>query len=1286
MLLGRFGERKNPYVGPHSFGPDDTLYGRDKDRERLVNRLATDRIVVLVSTSGAGKTSLIEAALIKEMRAKEGFQVLPLVRGNPGAFIEGNQNGTNPLVLGTLACFEGRDDRDVAQRVRELAGVRLDEYLDQRNFLRDNPSPKLLLFDQFEEIFTKDAAGQQSLKDFFRQLGSALEDPRRFALLSMREEYLASLRPHVEFVPTGLSSVYRLELLDSTQAEEAIRKPAQAEGVEFAEVAADALVRNLRGQVDIGPGGERFVKEGDYVDPIQLQVVCHRIWTKLSRGQQVIDEEDVGGAEQIDSALEDYFNERVGKVAATGNVPERKLREWFDDQLISPQRIRQPSLGSAAREAGIGERALSALVDGFLIRRESRLGVEWYELAHDRLIEPVKAANVDWFGKNLNILQHSALQWAKEGYTDARLLRGELLKEARELAEESPESLTEKEERLLAESERHRDRVLTDVQHRRRVRFLTRVSVLALSLLSISLFVVAVLVGLRWSESEERASAAVEDIELAVSFYRRQVDQRVEEREGLESGREAAVRFFRRQVEQRLEERNRARLAASARTHSFRAGADYHNDELSAILARHAYQFSSSPEQIVTGEHAANDYALRWSLGARPFARSIGWLFDGSAPRNVAFGPQGELVAYGSRGGGVELSVLPNRPSGSTKVSVTGEANGIGFSRDTKQVAVATAAGVMVFSAPEGGFQSVAGVIEGRLFSGGGTATRNPVFSADGSQLAAFGLDGSVMAWQVSGARQSPLVMPKGSAEGVWTAIDVSKVGGVVALGTAAGEVVVWNIDWERGRRGQLSQPSRIGIVDSLGPLSRTRRIVMVGFLTNDDVLAMSASGRLFHWMAPDYGTSHEIPMRLSRSGAQSVEVDVPDSAIGGDIVSALDANRGHLVVGHPDGRVEILELLHGHQEFTTEHTDGPRSSLGARHLATVRLQSPPVHVAVSQNRRGLQAVATGTKGEVRLWDLDGSAYVGHMVVRGSGARALPGRQYVQSLTFSSDGTEVVSVSSHGKVDNFRLKEFEPVDLYAVTENGDGPGALASVRLLANAAAGRSFNFALLRPADQAGAARSAELALRHLSSEAPITAVAMHPGRQLLALGYATGGVLIQDTGDTGVGRSHEISPIAGGSEVNALSFDASGDWVAIGDSGGSVQALRWDSESDDRWIRDASGGGVTALAFGPSLTLLSGDDDGNLRKWEVNDTQFIEPIVLSAHQAPITALAMDPTGRAIVSADKSGRLIAWEARTDAVAEQVCEVVWRNLTRREWRRYFGEADYVPACPNLPSD
>ena len=69
----------NPYVGPRPFQTGETIYGRDAEIRDLFYLLNAERIVVLYSPSGAGKTSLVQAGLIPLLK-REAFDVWPVIR------------------------------------------------------------------------------------------------------------------------------------------------------------------------------------------------------------------------------------------------------------------------------------------------------------------------------------------------------------------------------------------------------------------------------------------------------------------------------------------------------------------------------------------------------------------------------------------------------------------------------------------------------------------------------------------------------------------------------------------------------------------------------------------------------------------------------------------------------------------------------------------------------------------------------------------------------------------------------------------------------------------------------------------------------------------------------------------------------------------------------------------------------------------------------------------------------------------------------------------------------
>jgi hypothetical protein len=420
------GKAPNPYVGPVPFERDDErpFYGRDGDLRRLAIQFIAKRIVLLYSPSGAGKTSLVQARLIPALE-DEGFEVLPVIRlgrrlGEQG---EDGPGPANIFLRNTITALD--DGRESVENYSSLA-----DYLTTR---RSDPQdlgdkPAVLFFDQFEEVLTVDPHKPEQKEEFFDQLGEVLEkDDRLWALCAIREDYLAELDPYRHLIPGKLNSSYRLELLNPDQAMDAIRYPARDAGVTFSEKAARKLVDQLR-QVRVRRLNDQITEEmGDAVEPVQLQVVCQSLWADLAPEEGgEIGSEAIAAEGHVDQSLGDFYDKTVARIAAENGVDERDVRDWFSRDLVTEKGLRGQVMGSG--DLGLSQDVIADLVDAHLVRAEERRGIQWYELAHDRLVKPVKERNEEWYRENLSQLQIRAEAWNNSG-DQGLLLKGNELKE-----------------------------------------------------------------------------------------------------------------------------------------------------------------------------------------------------------------------------------------------------------------------------------------------------------------------------------------------------------------------------------------------------------------------------------------------------------------------------------------------------------------------------------------------------------------------------------------------------------------------------------------------------------------------------------------------------------------------------------------------------------------------------------------------------------------------------------------------------------------------------------------
>ncbi|NTW98161.1 MAG: ATP-binding protein, partial [Oscillochloris sp.] len=385
-----------PFLGPRPFQAGETLYGRDYEARALLSMLVAERVVLLHSPSGAGKTSLIQAALIPLLEQR-GFTVLPTVRvgQEPPPGWAGNRYARAML----LALEEGRPP-DEQLPLAALEALSLSDYL-ARRVPAEADQDAVLIIDQFEELLTRDPTDHPAKRAFFRALGDMLRAPRLWALVVMREEYVAALEPYIPYIPNRLDAHFPLNLLGVKGALAALREPPRRLGVDFPAELAARLVDDLR-RVNVQQADGTILQQlGPSVEPVQLQVVGLRIWERLPAGATAIRSADLDAIGDVGRALGDYYAERVAAVAAATGAGERAVRGWFARELITPQGVRGQVLQGAGASAGLANAAITQLVDAYLVRAEPRRGATWYELAHDRLIAPVRASNAAWFAANL---------------------------------------------------------------------------------------------------------------------------------------------------------------------------------------------------------------------------------------------------------------------------------------------------------------------------------------------------------------------------------------------------------------------------------------------------------------------------------------------------------------------------------------------------------------------------------------------------------------------------------------------------------------------------------------------------------------------------------------------------------------------------------------------------------------------------------------------------------------------------------------------------------------------
>ncbi|MDF3311662.1 hypothetical protein P3H15_42540 [Rhodococcus sp. T2V] len=422
VVPGQDFKPRNPYVGPRPFKVGQTLPNREQEAQDVADLLVSDRVLLLHARSGAGKTSLIQAAV---MRKLDGFRVLGPVRVDkpPSVGDDGKPIAPRNVYVNSIATYLLAD----VESASTLADLSLDEIIDRVT----RSGPVVLIIDQFEEVLTLNPTDSSAKRQFFMELGSALERLPLWLLLAMREDFVGALAPYVQYLPGHLHSRYRLEFLTRVEAMAAIQKPALGQRVTVTDDAAHALVRLLATTKVQQPQRALETVATDYIEPFQLQVVCRRLWKDIRSDFERSDRGNFNRIERCDidklpdgyveRALSRYYADSVREIARSYPVDERALRTWFEEALITVQGYRSQST-SGPIEGRRGQDVLARLKDMFLINDDKRGDTTWYELAHDRLIPAVKDDNAVWRASKLAPWQLQALEWAHSGRQAGYLL------------------------------------------------------------------------------------------------------------------------------------------------------------------------------------------------------------------------------------------------------------------------------------------------------------------------------------------------------------------------------------------------------------------------------------------------------------------------------------------------------------------------------------------------------------------------------------------------------------------------------------------------------------------------------------------------------------------------------------------------------------------------------------------------------------------------------------------------------------------------------------------------
>ncbi|MCP5245031.1 MAG: PD40 domain-containing protein [Burkholderiales bacterium] len=423
---------QHPWPGLASYDESSSSYffGRTDEARELLRMVRLAPLTVLYGKSGLGKTSLLQAGFYPLLRAAHYFPIHLRLDYSPSAELPPLQQAAKKLQT-ALAAIQ-------ADHTPWHDNENLWRYLHRRDleiWSHDNyPLTPVLVFDQFEEIFSRGAGNTAHIQSNLDSLADLIENripteltenlanrdrtppldlmsQRYRIVLAFREDFLPEMESWKERVPSLLRN--RLRLLPMNR-ERAIDAVASAGAAVLAPDVAESLV-NFVGNLESDSSGTVTV-----IEPVLLSLCCYQLNQRRSPTGKI----DLTLLKQAgQDILQDFYDE------ALHGMPEH-VAKFIEDHLIQGNQYRGSyPVDQAIQDGFITRKQLSFLADKFrLLRIDQQLGITRIELIHDRLVSIVSKAR----DKRQRQIEHEQLR-VKEQEIQRQLAFKKLSRLARKL-------------------------------------------------------------------------------------------------------------------------------------------------------------------------------------------------------------------------------------------------------------------------------------------------------------------------------------------------------------------------------------------------------------------------------------------------------------------------------------------------------------------------------------------------------------------------------------------------------------------------------------------------------------------------------------------------------------------------------------------------------------------------------------------------------------------------------------------------------------------------------------
>ncbi|MEG4207737.1 CHAT domain-containing protein [Microcoleus sp. Pol7_A1] len=1021
----------NPYQGLSAFKEEDAyfFFGQENFVTKLVEVTNKQPLVAVVGPSGSGKSSVVYAGLIPQLRKAGNW------------LIESFRPGKNPFFpLASALVRQLEPEAGETQQLREavaLAGdlqngkITLQQVVSR--ILERNPGKRLLLVaDQFEELYTLCQVKEEQER-FADALLTAIAQENITLVFTLRADfygYVLSYRPFrdalQEYTPQLLSSMKREEL------QAAIELPAQKLEVEL----EPQLTQRILDDVGEEPGNLPL-----------LEFALTRLWEKqINRELTHQAYEEIGGVKKAIANHAEQIYQQLSEI-------EKKQAQRIFVQLVRPGEGTEDTRRVATR-AEVGEDNWNLV--SYLAGYQARLVVtgrqeqeDTVEVVHEALIREWGTLR-EWMNANRQFrtwqerLKVALREWKNNNHDAGGLLRGALLTVAEDWLRKRADQMTQEERDFIQVSVKETDR---ERQQRERGR---RLQIIGLSGFS---SVAMMLAGFAIYQLQQAQRQQVEQLAAtskALLAANQPVEALVNAIAAVGLGKSTFVQF-----PQFLDNSARDNLL----------DAIFVNREFNRLQYKsevNSIAISPNGKRIVSGSW---DKTIRlWdATTGQPLGRPLKGHEAGVT--SVAISPNGKLIVSGSWDKTIRLwDATTGQPLGKPLEGHGESISSVAFSPDGKRIASGSwDKTIRLWDTNTG--QPIAQPLRGHK-----DGVTSVAFSRDGKRIVSGSSDKTIRLWNATG---QPIAQPLTKHQETVDSVAFSPDGKRIVSGSGDNTIRLWDVTTGQS----IGQPIT----------GHQEAVYSVAFsLDGKQIVSGSLDKTIRLWDARGQ------PIGQPLTGHQEAVYSVAFSPDGKQIVSgsldktirlwyvtmnqivgeskelvnsvAFSSNSKGVASGHQDGTIRLWDVttgqplgkrLTGHQEAVWSvafSPDGKRIVSGSEDK-TIRLwdattgqplgkpltghQTAVLSVAFSPD--GKRVVSGSEDNTIRLWNVTTGQPIG---------QPLKGHQEaVWSVTFSPDGKHVVSGSDDKTIRLWDVTTGQPIgkplkehlsEVYSVAFSPDG--------------------------------------------------------------------------------------------------------------------------------------------------------------------------------------------------------------------------------------------------------